>query len=197
MEKVLAIKSNEKGMIQRNGSNLPILDCDKFFFIEKKIADTLVDYKQLIPYVVIIDKETDKVMWYNRKGGEKRLHNLVSIGVGGHVNINDSPSILTDDINRFVQEMILNALKREVEEEVGIYEFSLKDLTFKGIIDLNDTEVDKMHLGFLFTLYTDKKIESTEEIEKAYFDTPKNISQMNLETWSVEAIKKIFDFADL
>src|SRR2546423_1722543 len=47
-------------------------------------------YKQLIPYVILICH--DRMLRYQRGrgGGEKRLHGLYSIGIGGHISEEDN-----------------------------------------------------------------------------------------------------------
>ena len=43
-------------------------------------------YRQIIPYVVLTRGDEVLVLRRLKKGGEKRLHGLLSIGVGGHIN---------------------------------------------------------------------------------------------------------------
>ena len=46
-------------------------------------------HKQVIPYVVLRDGERWFLMRRTRAGGDARLHDLWSIGVGGHLNPGD------------------------------------------------------------------------------------------------------------
>lgn len=65
------------------------------------------NYQQVIPYVVV--RFGGKFFMYERlKGGtETRLHNLKSVGVGGHIDPGD-----------FGNETLMQALRREFFEEV-------------------------------------------------------------------------------
>src|SRR5438045_9654437 len=54
-------------------------------YLPRSAAEQDRRYKQLIPYVLIICN--DKILRYRRGkgGGEKRLHGLFSVGIGGHI----------------------------------------------------------------------------------------------------------------
>src|SRR6267142_7199164 len=46
-------------------------------------------FRQLIPYVVLANSETVCVYRRSRAGGERRLHDRLSIGFGGHIGLED------------------------------------------------------------------------------------------------------------
>jgi predicted NUDIX family phosphoesterase len=96
-------------------------------------------YKQPIPYVTI--KRGNQVFSYKRLtgGGEARLHNQISIGVGGHCN--DVPGL---DFNG----VVADGLQRELEEELFINKDKLT-LTTVGLINDDENEVGKVHIGML------------------------------------------------
>ena len=56
------------------------------FFVERRHAETDSSLKQLIPYCVLLRGDEIFLMRRKPKGGESRLFNLHSIGVGGHIN---------------------------------------------------------------------------------------------------------------
>jgi predicted NUDIX family phosphoesterase len=99
-------------------------------------------FKQLIPYVIFrFDPCPDatSIFAYRRgKGqGEQRLHQKWSIGVGGHISIDDHH----EDVHQTYQQ----GMQRELEEEVEIrttYESSVA-----GMLNDDETEVGKVHLG--------------------------------------------------
>jgi predicted NUDIX family phosphoesterase len=98
-------------------------------------------YKQVIPYVVlsqIIDDDFYIYTYYRTKNGaEPRLHNLCSIGIGGHINPIDGKS----------NESYGMAMHRELMEEVNI----TGDWHSKVIGCLYDdsNEVGKVHFGIV------------------------------------------------
>ena len=52
-------------------------------------AETDPSWKQLIPYLVLRDGERIFLMRRTKAGGDERLHDRYTIGVGGHVNPED------------------------------------------------------------------------------------------------------------
>ena len=69
-------------------------------------------YKQPIPYVIL--KRGNEVFVYKRLkgGGEKRLHEQLSIGVGGHMN-------RINDVHNWGTNLMMN-MYRELNEEVYV-----------------------------------------------------------------------------
>ena len=100
-------------------------------------------FKQLIPYVIF--RHTDgqgrqRLFQYTRgKGqGERRLHSKRSIGVGGHISIEDADG--ADQLHPYDEGM-----RRELDEEV-IISASYTDRCV-GLINDDETDVGKVHLG--------------------------------------------------
>ena len=95
-------------------------------------------YKQIIPYVIF--RSGSLIFRYKRGSsqGESRLHQLRSIGVGGHVSEADC-----DGGNTLAAYEL--ALHRELDEEVHIK--SEGRLTRVGLINDDSTPVGEVHLG--------------------------------------------------
>lgn len=110
-------------------------------------------YKQIIPYVLVTRGAEAFVMQRLKKGGEQRLHGLLSLGVGGHINPVDEAggSALTA------------GLRREVDEEVAVERAA--SLTPLGVINNDRDEVGRVHLGFLFRLEAEGAV-TVRETEK-------------------------------
>lgn len=110
-------------------------------------------YKQIIPYVLVTRGAEAFVMQRLKKGGEQRLHGLLSLGVGGHINPVDEAggSALTA------------GLRREVDEEVALERAA--SLTPLGVINNDRDEVGRVHLGFLFRLEAEGAV-TVRETEK-------------------------------
>ncbi len=108
------------------------------FFLDRSVAEGDERFRQVIPYVVLL--EDGKVLLVRRteRQGEKRLHGLYSIGIGGHVRKEDG----RDPVEAF-----WHGLWRELEEEVDV---NLERLDFIGLINDLSSEVSRVHLGFLF-----------------------------------------------
>ena len=113
-------------------------------------------YKQLISYCIITN--SDETLVYKRLegGGEARLHGLLSIGVGGHMNDVESE----ENINGKLR---VNAA-RELEEEVGLSADDVRNIEIHGLINDDDNEVGKVHIGLVLKIDVEKdKIINKEE----------------------------------
>lgn len=111
----------------------------KYLFLPREEVENKPEYKQLIPYIIIIDNN-DNILLYERAGKEKRLHGLYSCGIGGHIDIEDTNEInelknilrsLNFDTDNFyknwfnlnmevLQKIIYHCAIREIYEETGI-----------------------------------------------------------------------------
>jgi len=152
--------------------------------------------KQPIPYVVVTRNQGSETFLYKRlnKGNETRLHDQLSIGVGGHMNHIDISSYAWEDTLRY------NMLK-ELDEELYFEVGTLNDIPKPRVIGLiNDdkNEVGKVHIGILAVLDLpyDFKVEvrETDKLEGYWVrtdclrDSPLFES---LETWSQYAVEVI------
>ncbi len=91
-------------------------------------------WKQVIPYVVVRDGARLLLMRRTRQGADARLHDLYSIGVGGHLNPGDL------DIDE--------GMRREWREELAAaFEPDFRPL---GLLNDDDDPVGAVHLGLLF-----------------------------------------------
>ena len=129
-------------------------------------------WKQVIPYLLLRDRERLFLMRRTRAGGDERLHDLYTIGVGGHVNPDDGD--------------VLGGLRREWAEEIE----SDFEPEFEAIGVLNDDHnpVGAVHLGFVFGADAGGRpvgIRETHKLEGA-FATLEEVAAVadRLETWS-------------
>lgn len=152
------------------------------FFIDRKEAENNEAYKQIIPYCVI--KKGNKILTYKRTkaGGESRLHDKLSIGVGGHINPIDEKLLGSNIIEL--------ATKRELEEELNWGNININLLKFipRGLIYDDSSEVGKVHFGlFLEThvincFYPVLKEDSLSEME--WLTQEELAERKNFESWS-------------
>ncbi|HRA10105.1 MAG TPA: hypothetical protein PKX31_00470, partial [Chitinophagaceae bacterium] len=139
-------------------------------------------FKQLIPYCVF--RCNGEIFFYQRgtAQGEARLHAKRSVGVGGHVSTLDLDG---------VQSPYLEGMKREIEEEVEIQ----ADWTEKcvGLINDDETEVGKVHLGIVHIFNLDKpKVQPREKsmINAGFAPPSELVGQIDeFETWSQICLK--------
>jgi predicted NUDIX family phosphoesterase len=148
-------------------------------------------FKQLIPYVIFTTRAADGgllVFQYTRgKGqGEARLHSKRSVGVGGHISIDDRTC---DDTVPYAEGM-----RRELAEEVAI------DCPYTercvGLINDDETPVGRVHLGVVHLVELERPaIEPREAdlLECSFAPVEDLLSDLSrFETWSQYCLKALF-----
>jgi predicted NUDIX family phosphoesterase len=129
-------------------------------------------FKQVIPYLVLRDGDRFFLMRRTRAGGDLRLHDRWSIGVGGHLNPGD------EDVD--------GGLRREWSEEL-VADF-IPDFRFIGLLNDDTTPVGQVHLGAVFVADAAGRPVSIRETDKlrGAFATPADVAAVapDLETWS-------------
>lgn len=113
-------------------------------------------FKQLISYCII--RNNDETLVYKRLdgGGETRLHGLLSIGVGGHMNDVESEAAIEGKLR-------VNAA-RELEEEIGLSTDDVKNIEIHGLINDDGNDVGKVHIGLVLKIDIEKdKVINNEE----------------------------------
>lgn len=149
-------------------------------FVPRADAEVDPDLKQIIPYLVLRDADRYFLMRRTRAGGDARLHERWSIGVGGHLNPGDG------DLAR--------GLLREWREEVEAAFVPTFD--FVGLLNDDDTEVGSVHLGVVFVADAagrPVRVRETDKLEGAFAPVAAvEEVRERLETWSALA----FDFLE-
>lgn len=138
---------------------------DKFHFLNRGVVDSKEGYEdiligqrfaQILPYIVVKNPETNEILTYSRNGAETRLHGSRSIGIGGHIDIDD---IKFNEEGFDPLKTIELSMLREIKEEAGISELDVEALggiqkiIDRVIIDFSN-EVGSVHLGFLGVIET-------------------------------------------
>jgi predicted NUDIX family phosphoesterase len=153
--------------------------------MQRALLETNPKFRQLIPYVVV--KQGDKYLAYERSksGGESRLHNLFSIGIGGHV---DAVDAVYDAKGVFqLTDTLRTGMYRELHEELGLTEADFLGMTTIGYLSKDVTPVDEVHLGIVLVaeVHADLVITSKEDaLNLAGFLAADELAKLNLESWS-------------
>jgi len=113
-------------------------------FMERDLAEEDETYKQVIPYVVIRHQDKYLLMQRTKKQTESRLHNLYSLGIGGHINDADVADANGD--------LLTAGMRREFKEEIRLE--SEGSCALVGVINDDSTPVARVHLGFVYLLTT-------------------------------------------
>ncbi|NCB74136.1 MAG: NUDIX domain-containing protein [Clostridia bacterium] len=183
MENVLTVKREliaefipEKGITTENCDIMVDIILKNYEFLARPEAENDPSHKQIIPYVVLCRGEEVFATRRLKKGNEARLHGLLSVGIGGHINPETDGS---------GEDVLSRGMNRELEEEVYIE--SRGKMTPCGIINDDTTEVGSVHLGLFFTLEVtgEVRVLETEKLEGFWIkrsDMP-GLSE-TMETWS-------------
>ena len=129
-------------------------------------------HKQVIPYLVLRDGERWFLMRRTRAGGDARLHDLWSIGVGGHLNPGDGD--------------VAGGLRREWSEEL-VADFE-PPYTPVGLLNDDTTPVGAVHVGFVYVADAagrEVAIRETDKLEGMFATTDEvRAVRDSMETWS-------------
>jgi predicted NUDIX family phosphoesterase len=147
-------------------------------------------WKQVIPYVVVRDTITGDILTYTRStsGGEDRLHNKKSIGVGGHIDEVKG----TKESSNYT--LVIDSMIREVQEELGL-STTPDNYKLLGIINDDSDEVGQVHIGIVYELLIGAKKfklndgEQNVLIERSWESVESLKSLDSLETWSTLSLQ--------
>ena len=104
-------------------------------YVPRPAAETDGSLKQVIPYLVLRDGDRIFLMKRTRAGGDARLHDMYTIGIGGHLNPGDGG--------------VLGGLAREWLEEIDA-DF-VPDFEFVGLLNDDTVEVGLHHIGIVYS----------------------------------------------
>jgi len=163
------------------------------FFVERAYAETCPDLKQVIPYSLVQSGGQVLCLRRTRQGGEERLHDKLSIGVGGHINPDDLPgSDLPHGAHgagRSRSGLIARATQREVAEEELILggPFAVRRV---GLINDDSNPVGAVHVGLVqvITVEGPVAVRETDQLEGGLVTRAELRARLadgaNFETWS-------------
>jgi predicted NUDIX family phosphoesterase len=162
------------------------------YFVEREHAEQNPALKQVIPYSIVV--VGDEVLLLRRlaKGGESRLHDKLSIGVGGHVNPEDS------DAPQAARDPLGAGTRREIDEELvvrGDYEVERV-----GIINDDSNSVGAVHVGVVqvVTVTGTVAIRETDRLEGRMVSMEDlrvlRDQGADFETWSALLLDRLEEF---
>ena len=140
--------------------DLPLLEDLDFELQDRAICEKDFTRLQPLPYITVFNKTSKKFFTYLRgKGGDEgRLHDMLSIGLGGHIEDepNDGMPLST---------IILNNINNELKEEANIILNSLEITDLHNAIINKDykliyttfDEVARVHLCMWFCIELDEE----------------------------------------
>jgi len=146
-------------------------------FAPRPDLETDPSRQQIIPYVVVRADGRIWTMRRRRAQTERRLHDQLSIGVGGHV---------PDDVLSAAGAPLPAGMRRELHEELHIPEEV--EVTYTGLLNDDTNEVGRVHLGLVYTCEAPREAVAIRETDKLVGEW-KTLGELReredrLETWS-------------
>jgi predicted NUDIX family phosphoesterase len=137
-------------------------DADRFqrvvegegFFVERAYAERSPHLKQVIPYGVVEVDGRVLTVKRTKRGGDARLHDKYSIGIGGHLEPHDL-------VKEHGRDPLPAGTRRELEEELavrGVYE-----VRTVGWINDDSNPVGAVHVGVVQLVHVRGSVEIREK----------------------------------
>lgn len=182
MEKVLVVPTalleehlQDKSFIIENIPEVLDVIKSNHLYVPREYAEYAPEYKQIIPYAILVSEAGYYLTKRLKKQTEKRLHGLCSIGLGGHINPEEET---LDDV-------IIAGMRRELYEEVGLEDFTVSDCA--GIINDHSADVSNYHIGLVYPLAINQNVqvrETSKMTGKWATEEMINAAVEDLESWS-------------
>jgi predicted NUDIX family phosphoesterase len=208
--RAMAVRELEAGLLSTIRS--------RGFFVERGHAEHDSSLKQIIPYCMVVDsasvqqnsstREPLSVLCLRRLGaqGEKRLHDKLSIGIGGHLNPVDygpadhgtvgvatKPGDANDRAAR--AKVVDRGVIREVSEELELDSTAAAGAVPIGVINDDSSPVGSVHFGIVYALAAPSTttVREKEHMEGEFKDWRRlaedDRNGANFETWSAILIR--------
>lgn len=175
---------------------------------DRATCETDLSKVQIIPYITVQDGDGN-LFCYTRgtQGDEKGLHEMRSMGGGGHM---DQPLVVAEgqDPGEALDELIISEGIREIQEEYGYdvpYADMKRALKESFPIYRPENDVDRVHLGLsltvtvpdrrLLTKLEDGVIEKPIWMDRAYANLQMHVSGMmkpEAMAWQFETWTKVY-----
>jgi predicted NUDIX family phosphoesterase len=112
-------------------------------FYPRQQAENDESLRQIIPYALLQHQGQTLLMHRTQAGGDQRLHDRYSLGVGGHIN----PIDAADGPTGATHDLIEAAFWRELREEVS---FQVVSREILGFLHRNLSPVERVHTGVVY-----------------------------------------------
>lgn len=154
-EHILAVSQEyflDQGMIAPEGCKIfplsmagktELIPSDQLYLAQREMLETNEKFRQIIPYTALMNQHGAVLVYRRNGGGEARLDAKLSIGLGGHVDLNDV-SFADDSIIDLETTLGISA-GRELLEELDISVIEIPDV--HGIILDDSNPVGRVHVG--------------------------------------------------
>ncbi len=167
----------------RRASELETAIARDGFFVERAYAERTPTLKQVIPYTLVSCDEQLLLTRRLKTGGESRLHDKYSLGIGGHINPQDIDASSSD-----VRNPIEAGTRREIAEELTVR--GKYDVRRVGLLNDDSNAVGAVHVGLVqfISVRAPVEIRERDQLEGRLVTTGDLRGMLaegaNFETWS-------------
>lgn len=189
MEQVLVVDRGrleallpEKEFITEGVAEIRTFILAHHFFMDREKAEHDNTVKQIIPYVLLRQEGRYFLLRRLKKQTEARLHDKLSLGVGGHINPSEEAA---DD-------PLEAGLLRELHEEVSVE--TVRSLTCVGFLNENNGGVSDYHAALVYLLEAQGQVSvlETEKMSGCWAEVPELQAVLDrLETWSKIVVEQV------
>jgi predicted NUDIX family phosphoesterase len=164
---------------------------ERGFFVERRHAEQDSSFKQIIPYIVLMRGGEVLLLRRTKSSGEARLHDKLSIGVGGHINPVDQG-----------EDLLGEAMRRELNEELVLS--APPALTAVGVLNDDSNPVGSVHFGLVMVADAAEIGVDIREKDRmtGSFVSVSTVRELardpanNFETWSALLIERLSTWAN-
>lgn len=178
--------SPPQGFFTQNTGDILGKILKNYKFMPRRKAENDPAFKQPIPYAVVTHEGRIFMLKRLSTQDEKRLHNKMSIGVGGHVN----------PVPQRAGNIVEKALRRELAEELFIP--ANYGVRLVGFINDDSNPVGSVHLGIVYHVDTLSPAVSVREkdLMEGSFCRPEEVifERDRMESWSALLIDNLDSF---
>ncbi len=154
------------------------------FFMDREKAEYDNTVKQIIPYVILRQDGRYFLLRRLKKQTEARLHDKLSLGVGGHINPSEEAS----------EDVLEAGLLRELHEEVSVE--TIRALTCVGFLNENNGGVSDYHAALVYLLEAEGQVSvlETEKMSGRWVEVSELKTCLDrLETWSKIVVERVIE----
>lgn len=185
----------ESRFYDQNEANFENIILGHYEYMIRWQAETNFDYKQPIPYGVVINDRNEifvyKRWWSNSNAWEQRLHEKISIWVGWHIEREDE----------WLENPIKESLLREIEEEINVKSESILAVDAIWYLNNESDEVSQVHLWIAYLIQIkssdfdllDGEIDGGEFVSLPQLQDMLHSGNYDIESWSQILIPEIIN----
>jgi len=163
------------------------------FFVDREEAENNEELLQIIPYAIVTSDNQFLLYRRTKSGGESRLHEKLSIGIGGHVNTTDLIKSFSEPLSTKtrITDVLMHGMTRELTEELNLKSISRPWLCLNGpLVYDGTTKVGRVHLGLIMQVSLKNREEVSlqeEELSSLEWKTIGELEKVadELEEWSL------------